>query len=145
VVGGSFDLAAVLAQLGRNVVEVERVVDFLFAGRGDDHVVLEPHQRVLRECEAALDGALPQGDVVVLRSGEILQRGTVAGARQQPDIHLEIVAERKRNFVLSAGVQLVDQRQCRDVLHCGRDHIGLAGWTGGEQVEIADSFASAAQ
>ena len=64
VLGGGFELAAVLAQFGRDVVEVERVVDFLLGGGGDDDVVFEAQQGVLAEREAALDGALAQGDVV---------------------------------------------------------------------------------
>ena len=39
--GGGFDLAGVFAELGRDVVEVEGVVDVLFGGGGDDGVVFE--------------------------------------------------------------------------------------------------------
>ena len=66
--GGGFEFAAVLAQLGRDVVEVEGVVDLLFAGGGDDRVVFETEQSVFAEGEAAFDGALAQGDVVHLAS-----------------------------------------------------------------------------
>ncbi len=62
--GGGFDLAAVFAQLGRDVVEVEGAVDLFFAGGGDDGVVFEAEQGIFAEREAALDGALAQGYVV---------------------------------------------------------------------------------
>ena len=145
VVGGGFDFAAVLAQLGRNVVEVERVVDLLLGGGGDDRVVFEAEQSVLAEREAAFDGALAQGDVVHLGAGEVLQRRSVAGARQQADVDLEIVAEGEGDLVLAFGEELVDERKGGDVLDGGGDDVGLAGGAGDEQVEVADGLAAAAQ
>src|ERR1039458_6973722 len=95
----SLNLAAVLAQLGRNVVEVKRAIDFFLAGGGDDGVVFKPQQRILAQRQAALDGALAQGDVVMLGAGEVLQRGAVAGPRQQPDVDLKVVAQGEADLV----------------------------------------------
>jgi predicted Rdx family selenoprotein len=69
---GGFDLAAVLAQLGRDVIEIQRPVDVFLTRGGDDDVVFEPEQRILAECEAALDGALTQRDIVHLGARKIL-------------------------------------------------------------------------
>ena len=143
--GGGIDFAAVLAQLGRNVVEVERVIDLLLGGCRDDDIVFQAQQGVLAECEAALDGALAQRDVVHLGAGEVLQRGAVAGARQQPYIDLEIVAQGEADLVLSAREQLVDEREGGDMLDRGGDYVRLAGWAGDEQVEVADRLAAAPQ
>ena len=48
------------------------MVDGFFGFARDDHVVFEAEQGVLREREAALDGALAQGDIVVLGAGKVL-------------------------------------------------------------------------
>ena len=136
--GGGFDFAAVLAQLGRDVVEVEGAVDLLLGGGGDDGVVFEAEQGVLAEREAALEGALAQRDVVDLGAGEVLQRGAVAGAGKQADVDLEVVAEGEADLVLALGEELVDERERGDVLDGGGDDVGLAGGAGDEQVEVAD-------
>ncbi len=102
-------------------------------------------ERVLVEGEAALDGALAQGDVVHLGAGEVLQGGAVAGAGEQANVDLEVVAQGEADFVLAAGEQLVDEGQGGDVLDGRRDHLGLAGGAGDEQVEVADGLAAAAE
>ena len=145
VFGGGFELAAVLAQLGRDVVEVERVVDRLFGFGGDDLVVFEAEESVLAEGEAALDGALAQGDVVMLGAGEVLQRGAVAGAGEQADVDLQVVAQGEADLVLAAREELVDEGEGGDVLDGRGDDVGLAGGAGDEQVEVADGLAAAAQ
>ena len=135
---GGFELAAVLAEFRRDVVEVERVVDVGFGGGGDDGVVFEAEESVLAQREAALDGALAQRDVVVLGAGEVLQRGTVAGAGQQAHVDLQVVAQGEADLVLRRlRQQLVDDGQRGDVFDSGGDDIGLAGRAGDEQVEIA--------
>ena len=143
--GGGFEFAAVLAQFGWDVVEVECVVDGFFGVGGDDDVVFEAEQGVLGQGEAALDGALAEGDVVMLGAGEVLQGGAVACAGQQADVDLEVVAEGEGDLVLAAGEELVDEGEGGDVLDGGGDDVGLAGGAGGEQVEIADGLAAAAE
>ncbi len=81
----------------------------------------------------------------MLRAGEVLQRGAVAGAGQEADVDLEIVAQREADLVLAAGEQLVDQRQRGYVLDGGSDDVGLAGGAGDEEVEVAYGLAAAAQ
>ena len=125
VLCGSLDLPAILAQLRRNVIELQRVVDLLLGRRGDDGVVFEAKQRVLGEGEAALDGPLTQRHVVVLGSCEVLQRSAVAGARQQAHVHLQVVAQREADLVLTLGEQFVDQRKRSHVLDRRRDDLWL--------------------
>ena len=145
VLSGGFDLTAVLAQLGRNVVEVQRVINVGFGRGSHDLVVLKTEQGILTQAEAALDGALAQADVVVLRAGEVLQCGAVAGARQQAHVDLEIVAQGEADLVLALGQQLVNEGQSGHMLHGGSDHIGLAGRAGDEQIEVAYRLLAAAQ
>ncbi len=76
-----------------------------------DGVVFEAAEGVLVEGEAALDGALAEGDVVHLGAGEVLQGGSVAGAREEADVDLEVVAEGEGDFVLAFGEELVDEGQ----------------------------------
>ena len=60
VVRGGFDLAQVLAHLGRHPVHAQRGVDLFFGGRGHGRVVVEPRQRPLAERVAHLERALAQ-------------------------------------------------------------------------------------
>ena len=112
-VGGGFEFAAVFAELGWDVVEVEGVVDLVFAGGGDDGVVFEAEEGVLVEGEAAFDGALAEGDVVHLGAGEVLEGRSVAGAGEEADVDLEVVAEGEGDFVLAFGDELVDEGEGR--------------------------------
>ena len=143
--GGGFELAGVFAELGGDVVEVEGFVDLFFVGGGDDGVVFDAEEGVLVEGEAALDGALAEGDVVHLGAGEVLEGGSVAGAGEQADVDLEVVAEGEGDFVLAFGEEFVDEGEGGDVLDCGGDYVGLAGGAGDEEVEVADGFAAAAE
>ena len=145
VLGGSLNLPAVLTQLRRNVVELQRVVDLLLGRCGDDCVVFEAKQSVLRERKAALDGPLTQRHVVMFGSGEVLQRSAVAGAWQQPHVHLQVVAQREADLVLSLGEQFVDERKRSHVLDRRCDNLRLAGRSGDEQVKVANRLTAASQ
>ena len=122
--GGGFEFAGVFAQLGRDVVEVEGVVDVGLGCGGDDDVVFDAEESVLVQREAALDGALAEGDVVHLRAGEVLEGCAVAAAGKEADVDLEIVAEGEADFVLALGDELVDEREGSDVLHGGETTSG---------------------
>ena len=70
---------------------------------------------------------------------------SVAAAREKADVDLKVVAEGEADFVLSLGDELVDERKCGYMLDCGTDDIGLAGWAGNEEVEIAYGLASSTE
>ena len=80
-----------------------------------------------------------------LGAGEVLQGGSVAGARKETDVDLEVVAEGEGDFVLAFGEELVDEGQGGYVLDGGGDNVGLAGGAGDEEVEVAAGFAAAAE
>ncbi len=142
---GGFDLAAVLAQFGRNPIEPERAVHFLFGGGGNLRAVFHARQRVLAQCVTALDRALPDGDVVGLRAGEILQRGPERGTRQEAHIHLQPVAQAEADLVLTFREQVGDGRVCGHVVHGSSDHVLFAGRSGEEKVQVAHGLAAAPQ
>ena len=77
---------------------------------------------------------------MVLGAGEVLQGGAVGLAREKADVDLQVVAEGEGDFVLAAGHEVVDEREGGDVFDGGFDDLGLAGGTGGEQIEVADGF-----
>jgi hypothetical protein len=128
---GGFEFAAVFAELGGDVVEVEGVVDGLLCFRSNDLIVFQSEQGVLGEGEAAFDGALAEGDVVVLGAGEVLEGGAVAGAGEEANVDLEVVAEGEGDFVLAAGEEFVDEGEGGDELDGRGDDVGFASWTGG--------------
>ena len=80
-----------------------------------------------------------------LGAGEVLEGGSVAGAGEEADVDLEIVAEGEGDLVLAAGHELVDEGEGGDVLDGGGDDVGLTGGAGGEEVEVADGLAAAAE
>ena len=110
-------------------------------GGGDDGVVFEAKEGVLVKGEAALDGALAEGDVVHLGAGEVLQRGAVAGARKQAHIHLQVAAQREADLVLAFGEQLVDERKRGDVVYSCLNYFWLTSRAGDKQVEVAAGLA----
>ena len=99
---GSVDFTQVFAQLGRNVVELELGVDFLFGFSGDRLFGVEFGQAVLAERVAHFQRALAQGHVVGLRAGEILHGGAEGFRRQKTHIHLHAAAQAKADFVFAA-------------------------------------------
>ena len=142
----SFDLAAILPHLGRNAVKVQLAVDFLFRGTRDALVVVQAKQPILAQGEAELQGALAQGHVVVLRTGEVLQRRAIGIRRKGADIHLQAVAEFEADLVIALGQDLHDAGKAQDLF----DQIGAllvvdAAGAGDQHVEIANGFAAAAQ
>ena len=64
---------------------------------------------------------------------------------KEADVDLEVVAEGEGDFVLAAGHEVIDEGKGGDVLDGSFDDVGLAGGAGGEEVEVADGFAAAAE
>ena len=78
-------------------------------------------------------------------ASKVLQGGSVAGAGEEADVDLEVVAEGEADLVLASCDELVDERERGYVLDCGGYDVGLASGAGYEQVEVPAGFAAAAE
>ena len=134
-----FDLAAVLAQLGRDECEAERPIDLFFGSTRDELAVVDPEEAIFVELEAALDRAIAESDVVRLRAGEILQRGAEAFARHDAQIGLKAAPEQHARLGLAVREHALDELVAREGVHQRRRRAG------GEDVEIAAGLAAAPQ
>jgi hypothetical protein len=63
------------------------------------------------------EGALAQGDVVSLRSGEVLHGRAERFRRKQANVHLQIAAQAEADFVVALGDDVHERRIFCDVLH----------------------------
>ena len=145
VLGRSLQLAAVLSQLRRNVFKIQSVVNLLFSCGSDDHIIFQPQQSVFAQRKPTLDRTLPQRNVMHLGTRKVLQRCSIAGARKQPHIHLQVIAQRKAHFVLALCQEFVDQRQGSNVLNRSRNYIGFARRPSHQQIQITDALPPAPQ
>jgi hypothetical protein len=136
--GGGLDLAAVLAQFGRNPGQPERGVDLLLGRARATAPALE--QTVLVELHALCDGQVAQPDVVRLRAGEVHQRRTAACRRDHAQVDLQAVAQHHRRARL-AGLQHLRHLRMAHQLAADCAAVGR----GDEQVQVADGLAPAPQ
>ena len=83
------DLARVLAQLGRDPRQADRLVDLRLRGAADPLSRPLAEHPVLRDLEPLLLRDLPEAHVVVLGAGEVLERGAVGLGRDHSKIHLQ--------------------------------------------------------
>ena len=86
------DFALVFPQLRWNVVELEFGVDILFSFSGNNFFLIQTRQTVFAQGVAHFQSALAEGNVVGLRSGEVLQGGAKGLRRKEADIHLHSTA-----------------------------------------------------
>src|SRR3954471_4214064 len=86
---GGLDLAAIFAQLGRNVCEPERLVNSFLRLTRDERAVVHAVQAVLVQLEAALNRAIAEDDVVGPGAGEVLERRTGADGWDQAQVGLK--------------------------------------------------------
>ena len=146
VILGGVDFAQVLAQLGRDVVELQLGVDFFFGFSGDRLFGVELGQAVFAEGVSHLQSALAQGDVVGFRAGEVLHGGAEGFRRQKAHVHLHAAAQAEADFVLAAGDDFHQAGEFDDVLdELFAGGVIAAGLAGDQDVEVADGFAPAAQ
>src|SRR5271154_3970206 len=91
--GGGFDLAGVFAELGRDPGKAQLFVDLFFGRAGYAFVIVhvgnDARERVFAESESHFQGALAEGDVVVLAAGEVLESGAVAFGGEGAEVHLQ--------------------------------------------------------
>ena len=123
MLGGGFDFAAIFAQLRRNEVELQLGVDLFFGRAGHAPLAFQRGQGVFVERVAHLSGAAAQRDVVLLRAGEVDQRGAVVFRQQQAHVHLHALGHAKAHFIFAARQHLLDFAVAQNVL---RERFELA-------------------
>ena len=84
---GECDLAAILAQLRRDVSKSKLLVDFFLGGAGDPPFAGK--QSIFVELPVMLIGEAAQRDIVRLGAGEIYERGAIALLRYGANIDLQ--------------------------------------------------------
>ncbi len=86
---GRLDLAPILAQFRRDPGQAQGFVDLLFLSADD--FLLAPFKAVLAQAKALALGQAPQGHVVCLAAGEILEERAVTLWRQDAQVYLETI------------------------------------------------------
>jgi len=129
----------VLAQLGRHQRQVERRVDLLLGRPGHARPVVHREQAVLVELEASLQGTVAQRDVVGLRPGEVLQRGTEALGRDEPKVGLVAVIEEDARLGVATPEDASDGWRAREPVH------DLRRSAGGKDVDVTARLAASTQ
>ena len=124
--GCGLDLADVLAQLGWNELETERLIDRFLGARCDHGPRARFRQLILVEDPAAVDRALPQGDVVCLRPREVQGGGAERLGRYHPQIDLEVAPRDDRRLRVSASENVTNEGKADKAVHhrtgLGRRH-----------------------
>ena len=96
---GGLDLALVLAQLGRDVRQVEARVDLLLGAAGDRRVAAK--EAVLVQLEPFSMASWRSATLCALLPGEVVQRGAEALARARRAVELESGARAARSSLVS--------------------------------------------
>ena len=139
-VAGGFELAAVLAQLGRDRLIAQVAVDLVLVRRAEHLAALDLLDAPLRHLQPARLGLLAHGHVVRLRSGEVLQQVAVRLRRDDAQVHLHARVRHDRGFRVTAA---------RDLLHPGAlaEPRGQGGRILGcrDQIDVADRLGPAPQ
>jgi hypothetical protein len=131
----------VLAHLGRNPVQSERLVDLALRARGDDRAGVEPRQAVFVQRQSLALGALAQGDIVFLAAREILHRRAPAFFRERAHIDLDAFqAESRARLVCAMAQNFMDSRMRDEAVERSR-----GARSGHQQIQVAHGLLAAAQ
>ena len=128
---GRVDLAAPLAQLGRNLRQTERVVDLRLGPPGHERPVVDAKETVLVQLEPARDRSVAQRDVVRFRSGEILHGRAAALLGHEPEIGLDAAPEPHARLGFALTENALDELVHRERRH----HVRVAARR--EDVDVA--------
>jgi hypothetical protein len=90
---------------------------------------------VLAEFIAPVDGDFPQGDVVVLGAGEVLEGSAVAFRGNHPEVHVKALLEAHRGFGGPLAPDLDHPREGHEKIH----HPGRVGGDH-QEIHVADGF-----
>jgi len=139
-----FQLAQVLAQLRRNELQTQLLVDLLLGLAGHAFFICHARQPVLTQGVAHLERPLAQRDAVVFGAGEVLQRRSEGIWRKQAHIDLKSAAQLEADLVLAFGQDILDAGEFQDRIHhfVALRFVELAG---DQHVEIAHRLAAAPQ
>ncbi len=132
--GCSLELAAVLAQLGLDVLHPEQRIHLRFglAAMGLSGGVVE--DPVLGDVQALADGGVAQRHVVLLGAGQVLEQVAVLVGRDDPQVDRQPRVGAQPHARVARGARRLDQIELR-----GRagERAGVGG--GGDQVEVLDA------
>src|SRR5579883_3079803 len=122
--GSGFDLAAVLAQLGRDIRKADGTVYFRLGLAGDSAILSEP--AVFIDLQAAPLSESADGNAVSLAAGEIMQCRAITLCRDNPQIDLKTRFECDRRAGFAVSGDLLDLLIFGEALDyrctlCGRD------------------------
>ncbi len=135
---GRLDLAAVLAQLGRDPGHVQPMIERLLVLRREQTIAL--HDAVLVHLPAALPGTAAHGDVVLLGACEVQKRRAEALRLDEAQVHTQPARELHRDLFRAPAQDTVYGRVAGDRL----GGLGAVARTD-DDVEIADRLLAPAQ
>ena len=135
---GRVELAAPLAQLGRDLRQAERVVDLRFGPPGHERPIIHAKETVLVQLEPARDRPVAQRDVVRFRSGEILHGRAAALLGHEPKIGLNAAPEPNARLGFALTEDAFDELVHRERRH----HVRVGARR--EDVDVARRVGAAA-
>ena len=110
----SLDFATPLPQFGRDIRQAQRSIDFVLVRASQLAVIVQTKQSVFVELQATREGAVPQRDVVGLRSREVLQRRAGAFGRHDPQVGLKAAGEEDARLRVAMDQNAFDKRRARE-------------------------------
>ena len=131
-VARGLELAAVLAQLGRDEGVAEEAVELLLGAEAVHLARLDHGDAVLGDGQSATLRVLAQRDVVVLRAGEVLEQAAVVLGRHDAKVEPEALLRHDGRLRVAVRRDLEHPRQLDEVreqrrrVGCGRDHVEIA-------------------